>query len=129
MKRRSSKAVQLILITSVLASCNKPEAKQEVAKQQVYMRADSTAQYTNVTNQYQQNNNSSGGMGSALLWYMAFRHLGGGMGYASNGLNPNSVVGTNKAKANAYGSASKRSGFGSTATKTTTTKSGYSAGS
>lgn len=128
MKKRSSKAVQLILITSVLASCNKPEANKDVAQQQVYMRADSTAQYTNVTNQYQQNN-SSGGMGSALLWYMAFRHLGGGMGYASNGLNPSSVVGTNKAKANAYGAASKRSGFGSTATKTSTTKSGYSAGS
>ena len=73
MKKRSSKAVQLILITSVLASCSKPAPKAETdAKQQVFMRADSTAPYTNVTDQYQQRSHS-GGMGSALLWYMAFR--------------------------------------------------------
>src|SRR5690554_7965705 len=103
MKKRSSKAVQLLLITSVLASCSKPAPKTEnEVKQQVFMRADSTAQYTNVTEQYDQQRSHSGGMGSALLWYMAFRHLGGGMGYADSGLKPQSVVGTNTAKANAY---------------------------
>lgn len=117
MKKRSSKAVQLILITSVLASCNRPVPKTETdAKQRVYMRADSTAQYTDVTNQYQQRSHS-GGMGNALLWYMAFRHLGGGMGYASNGINQQSVVGKNTAKANAYNKAATRGGFGSTAKK------------
>lgn len=116
MKKRSSKTVQLLLITSLLASCNKPAPKAESeAKQQVFMRADSTAQYTNVTNQYEQQRSHSGGMGSALLWYMAFRHLGGGMGYASSGINPQSVVGTNTAKGNAYKSATSRGGFGSTA--------------
>ncbi|HUH25259.1 MAG TPA: hypothetical protein VLY87_01405 [Flavobacterium sp.] len=115
MKKRSSKAVQLILITSVLASCNKPVAKTENEnKQRVYMRADSTAQYTDVTNQYQQRSHSSG-MGNTLLWYMAFRHLGGGMGYASSGLNSQSVVGKNSAKANAYNKATTRGGFGSSA--------------
>lgn len=118
MKKRSSKAVQLILITSVLASCNKPAPKAEnEAKQQVFMRADSTAQYTNVTNQYQQQHSHSGGMGNALLWYMAFRHLGGGMGYASQGINQQSVVGNNTAKANAYNKAVQRGGFGSSAQK------------
>lgn len=117
MKKRSSKAVQLILITSVLASCNKPVPKTETdTKQRVYMRADSTAQYTDVTNQYQQRSHS-GGMGNALLWYMAFRHLGGGMGYSSNGINQQSVVGKNTAKANAYNKAATRGGFGSTAKK------------
>lgn len=124
MKKRASNAVNLVLITSLLASCNKPVSKNEhTMQQQVFMRADSTAQYTNVTNQYQQNNHS-GGMGNTLLWYMAFRHLGGGMGYASNGLNPNSVIGTNKAKANTYGKTSARNGFGSSASK-----SNYSASS
>lgn len=118
MKKRSSKAVQLLLITSVLASCNKPAPKAEnEVKQQVFMRADSTAQYTNVTQQYDQQHSHSGGMGSALLWYMAFRHLGGGMGYASSGLKPQSVVGTNTAKANAYNKTATRGGFGSTAKK------------
>lgn len=118
MKKRSSKAVQLLLITSVLASCNKPVPKAEnEVKQQVFMRADSTAQYTNVTQQYDQQRSHSGGMGSALLWYMAFRHLGGGMGYASSGLKPQSVVGTNTAKANAYNKTATRGGFGSTAKK------------
>lgn len=114
--KRSSKAVHLILITSVLASCNKPvQTKEDQAKQQVFMRADSTAPYTNVTQQYHQNRHS--GTGNALLWYMAFRHLGGGMGYASNGLNPTSVTGTNKAKANTYGKTSSRGGFGSSASR------------
>lgn len=114
--KRSSKTVQLILITSALASCNKPAPKNEdPVKQQVFMRADSTAPYTNVTQQYQHNRHS--GAGNALLWYMAFRHLGGGMGYASNGLSPASVTGTNRAKATAYGKTSARGGFGSSASK------------
>ena len=119
MKNRSSKVVKLVLITSLLASCNKTKEDLNETKQRVFMRADSTAQYTEVTNQYK-NNHSSSGMGNTLLWYMAFRHLGGGMGYANNNLHPNSVSGTNTAKANAY-SKTQRGGFG----KTATTNSGY----
>lgn len=119
MKKRSSTAVQLVLITSLLASCSKPvEDKQEV-KQRLYMRADSTAQYTEVTDQYQRQSSGGSGMGSAFLWYMAFRHLGGGMGYASNGLHPNSVVGKNAAKSTAFSNA-QRGGFGKTAAATAT---------
>lgn len=121
MKNRSSKAVQLVLISSLLAACNKPVEEKQNAKQKVYMRADSTAQYTEVTDQYQRSSGGSG-MGSTLLWYMAFRHMGGGLGYASNNLHPNSVTGKNAAKANAFNS-STRGGFGKSATTSNTYKS------
>lgn len=111
MRKKASTTVQLVLITSLLASCNKPTASSETAKQKVYMRADSTAPYTEVTQQYHRSGSSAG---NALLWYMAFRHLGGGMGYANSGLHPNSVAGKNAAKAAAYKN-STRGGFGKTA--------------
>ena len=81
------------------------------------MRADSSAPYTDVTENYAQNNNQSqmGGMGSTLLWFMAFRSLTGGMGYANQGLHQQSNVGTNTAKANAMKSQAIRGGFGSSA--------------
>lgn len=118
MRKKSSKAVSLILITSVLASCNKPKAENEEIAQKVFMRADSTAPYTEVTQNYSQHNNSGSGMGSALLWYMAFRHMGGGLGYASGGLNKQSVVGNNPAKSQAYNKAVSRGGFGKTSANT-----------
>lgn len=115
--RKSSKAVSLVLITATLASCSKPtETKEE--QQRVFMRADSSAPYTEVTDQYQQQRSSGGGMGmgSALLWYMAFRPMmGGGMGYTSPGISPQSNVGTNAAKSEAYKKQTARGGFGKTA--------------
>ena len=45
--------VSLVLITSVLASCSKPQ-EETTDKQKVFMRADSSAPYTEVTQQYQQ---------------------------------------------------------------------------
>lgn len=118
MKRRSSKLVSLVLITSVLASCARPQEKEE-EKQRVFMRADSSAPYTEVTEQYQSSRSGGMGMGSALLWYMAFRPLmGAGMGYTSNGLPPKSNVGTNKAKAQAVKTQTTRGGFGSSAKNT-----------
>lgn len=115
MRRKSSKAVSLVLITAALASCAKPQEDQE-QKQRVYMRADSSAPYTEVTEQYNQQRSGGMGMGSAFLWYMAFRPMmGGGMGYTSNGINPKSNVGTNTHKANAYAKTqSARGGFGKT---------------
>ena len=119
MKRRSSKLVSLVLITSVLASCARPQEKEEEEKQRVFMRADSSAPYTEVTEQYQNSRSGGMGMGSAFLWYMAFRPLmGAGMGYASNGLAPKSNVGTNKAKAQAVKTQTTRGGFGSSAKNT-----------
>lgn len=108
----------MVLITSVLASCAQPHNQQSTeGKQRVFMRADATAPYTEVTNNYHQEQRSGGGMGSALLWFMAFRHLSGGFGYANNHLHPQSVAGTNAAKAAAY--QAQRGGFGRSAASST----------
>ncbi len=111
MRKKVSKNVSLVLITSVLASCSQPQNKIDPNQQKVYMRADTTAPYTEVTQNYHQQRHAGSGM-SPLLWYMAFRHLGGGMGYANQGLHPNSVSGTNANKARAY--STQRGGFGKT---------------
>ncbi len=114
MKRKSSKTVSLVLITATLAACAKPtETKEE--QQRVFMRADSSAPYTEVTNQYAENRGGGMGMGSALLWYMAFRPMmGGGMGYTSNGISPQSNVGSNTTKSDAFKKQAARGGFGTT---------------
>lgn len=123
MKKRSSISVQLVLITSLLASCQKENPNNtQVNGQRVYMRSDTTAPYTEVTQEYNRSGGGSG-FGSAFLWYMAFRHLGPGMGYASNGIHPQSVSGTNTAKANHYKSA-VRGGFGSKAQSSVNKSSG-----
>lgn len=113
MRKKASSTIKLVLITSVLASCGQTQPSPEGNKQRVFMRADSTASYTEVTNDYKDQHRTGGGMGSSLLWFMAFRHLGGGMGYANNNLNPSSVSGTNAKKSAAY--QAKRGGFGNTA--------------
>lgn len=114
MRKKASSAIKLVLITSVLASCGTAQSpSDDKNKQRVFMRADSTAPYTEVTNDYRDQHRTGGGMGSSLLWFMAFRHLGGGMGYANNNLNPSSVSGTNAKKSAAY--QAKRGGFGNTA--------------
>lgn len=115
MRKSASKSVQLVLITSVLASCAQPQQHTD-NKQRVFMRADSTAAYTEVTDNYHQGHGTGGGMGSSLLWFMAFRHMGGVMGYANNSLHPQSVSGTNAAKAAAFNA--QRGGFGKSATVT-----------
>lgn len=113
--------VSLVLITSVLASCSKPQ-EEITDKQKVFMRADSSAPYTEVTQQYQQQSGGGMGMGSALLWYMAFRPMmGGAMGYTSNGLAHQSNVGSNTKKANAVKTQAARGGFGSSAKSSTAT--------
>lgn len=117
MRKTATKSIKLVLITSILASCAQPKDQQHAdGKQRIFMRADTTAAYTEVTDNYTQGN-SGGGMGSALLWFMAFRHLGGGFGYANNSLHPQSVAGTNAAKAAAY--QAQRGGFGRNAASTT----------
>ncbi|MBD1422869.1 hypothetical protein [Sphingobacterium chuzhouense] len=117
MRKTATKSIKLVLITSVLASCAQPKDQQHVeGKQRIFMRADTTAAYTEVTDSYSQGH-SGGGMGSALLWFMAFRHLGGGFGYANNNLHPQSIAGTNAAKAAAY--QAQRGGFGRSATSST----------
>ncbi|RLZ07009.1 hypothetical protein [Faecalibacter macacae] len=118
-KKRASQLVTLVLISSVLSSCMKRVEEPAPAEneQKVFMRADSTAPYTDVSENYAQQNNQSmmGGMGTSLLWFMAFRSLTGGMGYASPGLHQQSNVGTNTAKATAMKNQAVRGGFGKSA--------------
>lgn len=117
MRKKITKPIQLVLITAALASCGQaqqqPKEGEGSQKQRVFMRADSTAAYTEVTDKYQKQQTNSGGMGSAFIWYMAFRHLGGGLGYGSNSIHHSSVVGTNVNKASAF--AASRGGFGKSA--------------
>ncbi|UIR54578.1 hypothetical protein LZQ00_09860 [Sphingobacterium sp. SRCM116780] len=115
MRKKTSKSIQLVLITSVLASCSQPQVQQPDANQQrIFMRADSTAEYTEVTNNYhQQGRHSAGGVGTGFLWFMAFRHMSGGFGYANSSLHPSSVSGTNAAKSSAF--KAQRGGFGRSA--------------
>lgn len=123
MRKKATTSIQLILITSVLASCNQSAPTTASNTQRVYMRADTTAPYTDVTSNYQQGGHSGmGGMGTALLWYMAFRHLGGRNGYSNNSLHPNSVVGNNAAKSQAY--QTQRGGFGKNATNSSSSSTG-----
>jgi hypothetical protein len=111
---KKSKIVTLVIITAALASCNKKVENDgasgdwgdEKGGKKVYMRSDTTAQYTRT-------HHSGMGMGSMLLWYYAFRPYHGGgyggyrSGYYSGGLSHSSNVGSNPAK-----SGISRGGFG-----------------
>lgn len=121
-QKRASQTVTLVLITSLLSACTGRQENEVVTQnpQKVFMRADSTAPYTDVTENYAQNQGSHMGGMSTLLWFMAFRSLTGGMGYASPGLHQQSNVGTNTAKSNAMKSQAIRGGFGSSATNKST---------
>src|SRR5690606_37761504 len=96
MRKTASKSIKLVLITSVLASCAQPRDEQATEnKQRVFRRADTTAPYTEVTDNYSQG------------------HSGGGMGSALDNRHPHSVAGTNAAKAAAH--QAQRCGFGRSA--------------
>lgn len=97
---KKSKIVNLILITSALASCHQKQEK----KKNVYMRGDSTAAYSR-----------SHGGGSSM-WYYAFRpygHYENGAyhraGYYNNAIPATSNFGRNTYKTN---SSTHRGGFG-----------------
>jgi hypothetical protein len=99
---KKSNYIQLVLITAALASCNRP-AKDWESGNKVYLRGDSTAPYSR-----------SHPMGSALLWYYAFRPYGNfrngryqRAGYYSGGISGRSNIGSN-----AFKSAVARGGFG-----------------
>jgi hypothetical protein len=83
---KKSKFVNLVLITAALASADKIEAQSGGAsgdwdkqpEKKVYMRSDTTARYTRTHHS---------GIGSAILWYYAFRPYGSNYGYNSGGYN------------------------------------------
>jgi hypothetical protein len=102
---KKSKCIELVLITAALAACNEPK-KDWDENNKVHVRADSTAPYTRV--------HHYGGVGSALLWYYAFRPYGNyyngnyqRAGYYSGGISAFSNTGYNGFK-----SSVARGGFG-----------------
>ncbi|MDQ6813478.1 MAG: hypothetical protein M3040_07080 [Bacteroidota bacterium] len=101
---KKSKYVELVLITAVLASCNRANKEWENGNK-VYMRSDTTAPYSRAHHS---------GRGNAFMWYYAFRPYGNysngryqRAGYYSGGLSERSNIGSNSFK-----SAVSRGGFG-----------------
>jgi hypothetical protein len=103
---KKSKYIELVLITAALASCDRPSKEKDwEGGNKTYLRSDTTAPYTQAR---------SHGIGTALLWYYAFRPYGSfsngayqRAGYYSNGLRQSSNFGSNGFK-----SAAARGGFG-----------------
>lgn len=107
-KMKKSKYISLVLITAALASCHKKEKGWDQEEPKVYMRSDTTANYSR----------SHHGIGSALLWYYAFRPYGR---YGNNG---------NYTRAGYYsGGISERSNTGSNAGKSGIVRGGFGHGS
>jgi len=107
---KKSKAVQLILITAALASCHEKRKEKDWGETNVYMRSDTTAGYARA-------NHHGAGIGTAFLWYYAFRPYGyysrGNYyrsGYYSSAINQRANIGTSATKSNIV-----RGGFGSSA--------------
>jgi len=104
---KKSKYIELVLITAVLAGCNQSKKSSDWdTGDKVHVRSDSTAPYTRV--------HHHGGIGTALLWYYAFRPYGNynngvysRAGYYSGAISPLSNIGSNGFKG-----AVTRGGFG-----------------
>lgn len=100
---KKTKLINLVLITSALASCHQA-AKKDYTKPNVYMRGDSSAPYSR-THVHGSN---------PWLWYYAFRPYGyynNGLynhtGYYSSGIHESSNIGTSTTKSGII-----RGGFG-----------------
>lgn len=103
---KKSKYIELVLITAALAGCSQSK-KDWDENSKVHLRSDTTAPYTRVYH-------GGGGIGTALLWYYAFRPYGNyrdgnyqRAGFYSGAISPNSNIGSNGFK-----SAVTRGGFG-----------------
>lgn len=110
---KKSKIVNLVLISAALASVEKVAAQNGASgdwddknERKVYMRSDTTAQYTRT------HHHSGGG-----IWFYAFRPYGSSFssgyarsGYYSRGLSRHSNIGINPMKSNIV-----RGGFGRSA--------------
>ena len=109
---KKSRKIELVLITAALASCNQPAEKDWDTNNKVHLRSDTTAPYTRV------HNNHGAGIGTALLWYYAFRPMGNysnnryrGAGYYSGGIAPGSNIGRNSFKGSVTRGGFGRSGY------------------
>ncbi len=104
---KKSKAIQLILITAALASCNQKKKEPEWGDgAKTYVRGDSTAPYTRT--------HHGSGLATAALWYYAFRPYGNyrngnyeRAGYYSGAIPSRSNIGSNGFKGRV-----SRGGFG-----------------
>ena len=107
---KKSNYIELVLITAALASCNQSKPKSDWEENtNLHVRSDSTAPYTRV-----RHHNSGAAIGTALLWYYAFRPYGNynngvysRAGYYSGAIGAASNIGSNGFK-----SAVTRGGFG-----------------
>lgn len=107
---KKSKYISLVLITAALASCDKKEKEWNADEPKVYMRSDTSANYSR--------SHHGMGIGTALLWYYAFRPYGrynngiyNRAGYYSGGISERANVGSNANKSGII-----RGGFGKGAT-------------
>lgn len=103
---KKSKYISLVLITAALASCGKKEKEWNEDEPKVYMRSDSTANYSRSHHGF--------GLGAAVLMYYAFRPYGNynngvynRAGYYSGGISERSNIGSNAGKSGII-----RGGFG-----------------
>lgn len=102
---KKSKLVSLVLITAALASCHHKKPHRDWSQNNVYMRGDESADYSQ---SYGYNSPNP------WLWYYAFRPYGyyNGTtyvhsGYYSNGISQSSNIGTSGFKSSVV-----RGGFG-----------------
>lgn len=104
---KKSKKISLLFVTGILVGCQtKPEEKTWDGEKKVYMRSDSTAQYTR-----------SHGFMTGFLLFHAFRPFGyygnNGFqrGYYSDAVSKNSNFGRNAYKGNVVRNGLGKSGF------------------
>ncbi len=110
---KKSKIVTLVLISSALVSaCKQENHDWEPTERKVYTRSDTTAPYSRT-------HYRSHGIGSAYIWYRAFRPYGmmgnngtyHRTGYYSNAMHSSSNVGRNASKMSISRGGFGRSGF------------------
>jgi hypothetical protein len=108
---KKSKAIHLILITAALASCNQKKKEPEWGDgNKTYVRGDSTAPYTRT--------HHGSGIGTALLWYYAFRPYG----------NYNNQTGSYQRTGYYSGAISSRGNMGSNGFKGSVSRGGFGRG-
>lgn len=97
---KKSKVIQLVLVASVLSSCNNGDSKPE---KRVFMRSDTTANYSRAH-----------GMGLLGIYYFAFRPYGvyGNEGYTRAGYYSSAIHENANVGRNTFKSSTVRGGFG-----------------
>lgn len=108
---KKSKYIHLALVAASISSCSTKE--QNPNARQVFMRADSTALYSEVTTEVEEIEESSrtGRLIPAYFAFKSYGYMSGGKyvrsGFYSNGVSENANLGKNSTK-----SAIIRGGFG-----------------